>query len=101
MLNMKMILNQEVETLANYASKVLKIAEAEVGYLEKASSASLDNKTANAGSANYTKYGRDMCKITGVYGTHAAWCHCFLFLKYPADVGVQPEKPPNKRSASA
>ena len=64
--------------MANYASKVLKIAEAEVGYLEKASSANLDNKTANAGSANYTKYGRDMCKITGVYGTHAAWCDCFI-----------------------
>ena len=64
--------------MANYASKVLKIAEAEVGYLEKASSASLDNKTANAGSANYTKYGRDMCKITTVYGTQAAWCDCFI-----------------------
>lgn len=64
--------------MANYASKVLKIAEAEVGYLEKASSASLDNKTANAGNANYTKYGRDMCKITTVYGTHAAWCDCFI-----------------------
>lgn len=62
----------------NYASKVIKIAEGEIGYLEKKSSASLDDKTANAGSANYTKYGRDMCKITTVYGTHAAWCDCFV-----------------------
>ena len=64
--------------MANYVSTVLKIAEAEIGYLEKASNANLDDKTANAGSANYTKYGRDMCKITGVYGTHAAWCDCFI-----------------------
>lgn len=64
--------------MANYVSKVIKVAEAEVGYLEKASNANLDDKTANAGSANYTKYGRDMCKITGVYGTHAAWCDCFV-----------------------
>ena len=35
---------------------VLKIAEAEVGYLEKQSNANLYDKTANAGSANYTKY---------------------------------------------
>ena len=64
--------------MANYVSTLLKVAEAEIGYLEKASSANLDDKTANAGSANYTKYGRDMCKITGVYGTHAAWCDCFV-----------------------
>ena len=64
--------------MANYVSTVLKIAEAEIGYLEKASNANLDDKTANAGSANYTKYGRDMCKITSVYGTHAAWCDCFI-----------------------
>jgi hypothetical protein len=59
-------------------SPIVALAKQEVGYLEKASSASLDNKTANAGSANYTKYGRDMCKITTVYGTHAAWCDCFI-----------------------
>ena len=35
---------------------VLKIALAEVGYLEKRSNADLDSKTANAGSNNYTKY---------------------------------------------
>ena len=64
--------------MANYVSTLLKVAEAEIGYLEKASSANLDDKTANAGSANYTKYGRDMCKITSVYGTHAAWCDCFV-----------------------
>ena len=44
-------------------NKVLAIAEAEVGYLEKASNAYLDSKTANAGAGNYTKYGRDMHNI--------------------------------------
>lgn len=58
--------------------KVLEIAAAEIGYLEKGSNAQLDEKTANAGSANWTKYGRDMCKITPVYGTHSAWCDCFV-----------------------
>ncbi len=40
--------------------KVLEIAMAEVGYLEKKSSKDLDSKTANAGDKNYTKYARDL-----------------------------------------
>ena len=36
--------------------KVIKIADAEVGYLEKKSNSNLYDKTANAGSNNYTKY---------------------------------------------
>lgn len=49
--------------MANTVGKVISIAKAEVGYLEKKSNSQLDSKTANAGSANYTKYGRDMHKI--------------------------------------
>lgn len=40
----------------HYASKVVAIALAEVGYKEKASNSQLDSKTANAGSANFNKY---------------------------------------------
>ena len=40
--------------------KVIKIAQAEVGYLEKKSNSNLDSATANAGDANYTKYWRDI-----------------------------------------
>ncbi len=40
--------------------KVLQVANGEVGYLEKASNANLDSKTANAGDKNYTKYARDI-----------------------------------------
>ena len=43
--------------MANTVDKVLAIAESEVGYLEKKSNANLYDKTKNAGSANYTKYG--------------------------------------------
>ena len=60
--------------------RLIATARAEVGYLEKASNAQLEDKTANAGSANYTKYARDLDKL-GVY--HAkkngyAWCDMFV-----------------------
>ena len=43
--------------------KVISIAKAEVGYLEKKSNSKLDNKTANAGKANYTKYWRELHSV--------------------------------------
>lgn len=55
-------------------NKMIQVAKAEVGYLEKKSNAYLDDKTANAGSNNYTKYWRD------VYPAYQgqAWCACFV-----------------------
>lgn len=49
-------------------------AENEVGYLEKKSNSQLDDKTANAGYNNYTKYWRD------VYPQYQAqaWCAAFV-----------------------
>lgn len=44
----------------NEIEKVLKVASAEVGYLEKKSNSMLYDKTANAGSNNYTKYWADI-----------------------------------------
>lgn len=65
--------------MANTVDKVLNIAEAEVGYLEKKTNADLDSKTKNAGYNNYTKYGRDMHKLyPSVMDFPAAWCDCFL-----------------------
>lgn len=60
--------------------KVLEIAEAEVGYLEKASYSNLDSKTGNAGSANWTKYARDLDKIGFYNGAKNgyAWCDVFV-----------------------
>lgn len=60
-------------------NKVINIALAEVGYLEKKSNKNLDSKTKNAGSNNYTKYGRDMHKIyPSVMDFPAYWCDAFV-----------------------
>lgn len=65
--------------MSNYASTVIDIATAEIGYLEKKSNKNLDDKTANAGYNNYTKYGRDMHNIyPSVMDFPAAWCDCFV-----------------------
>lgn len=65
-------------TEKDYIQLVIDIAEAEIGYLEKKSNYNLDSKTANAGSANYTKYGRDMHKLyPSVMDFPAAWCDAF------------------------
>lgn len=58
--------------MASVYEKVTKVAKGEVGYLEKKSNKDLDSKTANAGSANYTKYG----KWIGANGTY--WCCSFI-----------------------
>lgn len=50
----------------------LKVALSQVGYKEKKSNKDLDSKTANAGSGNYTKYGK-------WYGLNPApWCCMFV-----------------------
>lgn len=61
-------------------NRVLEAAEAEVGYLEKKSNAELDDKTANAGDKNYTKYARDLDAL-GFYNGRkngVAWCDIFV-----------------------
>lgn len=60
--------------------KVIAVAEAEVGYLEKKTNAQLDDKTANAGNKNYTKYARDLDTL-GFYNgkkNGVAWCDIFV-----------------------
>ena len=72
--------------MGNYASKVIAIALAEVGYLEKSAAAwkkygkdCLYNKTAYAGFDNYTKYGYEMHQIyPSVMDFPAYWCDCFV-----------------------
>ena len=64
------------------ASKVIAVAVAEVGYKEKKSNSQLDDKTANAGSGNYTKYARDFDqKYPKWYNGKKngyAWCDMFV-----------------------
>ncbi len=56
------------------AQKLIQIAEGEVGYLEKANNNQLNDKTANAGKANWTKYG----KWYGQGKNGYAWCAMFV-----------------------
>ena len=58
------------------ASDVIKIAEAEVGYLEKASNYNLDSKTGNAGYNNYTKYARDLYNAGFYNGNKNGYPYC-------------------------
>lgn len=60
--------------------KVIDIALAEVGYLEKQSNSQLDDPTANAGGKNYTKYARDLAVYPFYNGskTAVAWCDVFV-----------------------
>ena len=67
--------------MASYdRQKVIDIALAEVGYLEKESNAQLDSKTANAGDENYTKYARDLAAINFYNGRKQGhpWCDVFV-----------------------
>lgn len=60
--------------------KLLATAKAELGYIEKKSKSNLDDKTANAGAKNYTKYARDMDAISGFYNYKKQgheWCDVF------------------------
>ena len=54
--------------------KLIGIAKEEVGYLEKRSEKKLDDKTANPGSNNYTKYARDL--YPSLQGQ--PWCDMFV-----------------------
>ncbi len=64
--------------MAYYASKLIKIALAEEGYIEKKSNKQLDSKKANAGNNNYTKYNRDMKKVRGAGTLTDYWCANFV-----------------------
>ena len=62
-------------------NKVLTLARNEIGYKEKSSNIYLDDKNANAGSGNYTKYARDLDAITNFYNgakNGFAWCDIFV-----------------------
>lgn len=71
---------------------LLAVARGELGYKEKKNNSSLDSKTANAGSNDYTKYARDL-HAAGYYDDASkqgfAWCDMFVdwcFYKLVCDV---------------
>ena len=66
--------------MAYTVSKLLEIARAELGYMEKETNSQLDDKTANAGDGNWTKYARDL-HSAGYYQAAKngyAWCDMFV-----------------------
>lgn len=77
--------------------KVISIAKAEVGYLEKASNKDLYDKTANAGKGNYNKYAYEFdTKYPNFYNGKKngySWCDIFVdwcFVKaYGVDVALK------------
>ena len=61
--------------------KVLQVAMDQVGYLEKASNKNLDDKTANAGRGDFTKFARDLDAVETFYNGPKqgfAWCDVFV-----------------------
>lgn len=68
----------------NTVDKVIKIASNEVGYLEKKSNSNLYDKTANAGSKNYTKYAHEFdTKYVGFYnGKKNGYAYCDMFVDW-------------------
>lgn len=68
-------------TEAEAKAKLVRLAESEVGYREKASNKDLDDPEKNAGSANWTKYARDMDAVQDYYNgakNPAEWCDIFV-----------------------
>lgn len=62
------------------ACDVVAIATAEIGYREKATNSNLDDKTANSGGNNWTKYAHDLANA-GYYNGDKngyAWCDIFV-----------------------
>lgn len=75
--------------------KLLKIANMEIGYLEKASNKELDDKTANAGKGNYTKYARDLDNIKDFYNGKKngyPWCDVFVDWCFVKAFGIENAK---------
>lgn len=61
--------------------KLIELAKSEVGYLEKASAYDLDSKYGNPGTANFTKYARDIDGIPDLLNGRKqgyAWCTIFF-----------------------
>ena len=74
---------EEVKMDKNEAiAKLVDCAMSQVGYLEKRSNAQLDDKTANAGSANWNRYARDIdSKYPNFYNSKKngySWCDIFV-----------------------
>lgn len=68
-----------MDSMHTVVSQVTSTAKTEVGYLEKVSNSHLDDKTANAGHGNWTKYARDLDELGAYNGKKNgfSWCDTF------------------------
>lgn len=79
---------KEASKVDKNIEKLILIAKNEIGYLEKKSNSQLDSKTANAGSANFTKYWRDVLpEWNGSY-----WCAVFIAWCFMKAFGLETAK---------
>lgn len=93
-------------------SELVKFAESQIGYHEKASAKNLDSKTANSGNKNYTKYAQffdDLRKKgVNVYNgpkNPSEWCdefvdYCF-YQVFNGDTGLKMLYQPTRNSCGA
>lgn len=82
------------EHYAEAIEHVIEVALSQEGYLEKRSNANLYDFTANAGSANYTKYAHDLANHN-FYGGNLngyAWCDMFVDWCFVSAFGVADAK---------
>lgn len=73
-------------------SAVIKVAESQIGYLEKKSNADLDSFIGNAGSNNYTKFNRDMKAWVKSAGINDQWCQNFVDWCFVKAYGLEAAK---------
>lgn len=79
----------------NEITKLIKVAKAEICYLEKKDNKSLDSKNANTCKGNYTKYARDLDNIKDFYNGKKngyAWCDVFIDWCFVKSFGVERAK---------
>ena len=73
---------------------LVKTAEAEIGYMEKASNSQLNDKTANAGAGNWTKYGAWFDAQRGTFNVYNGakngydWCDIFVDWNFCSTFGI-------------
>lgn len=72
--------------------KILNVALGYVGYLEKKSNSNLEDKTANAGTKNYTIFAKLYHEYTGENYQGQAWCAMFVSVCMVLAVGFAQAK---------
>ena len=73
---------KQTQTNLSAVNRLLNVAKAEIGYLEKATNKNLDDKTTNAGSNNWTKYARDLDKLNYFNGKKNGYAWCAVFVSW-------------------